>query len=72
MKEYRIQNLEVLKQGELLKEVITAIRDARNKTQLKPKDQVQLHIQTANASVYKNIEGILLKTSECRIRWLCN
>jgi valyl-tRNA synthetase len=61
MKEYRTQNSEVLKQGELLKEVITAIRDARNKTQLKPKDQVQLHIQTANASVYKNIEGILQK-----------
>ena len=61
MKEYRIQNSEVLKQGELLKEVITAIRDARNKTQLKPRDKVQLHIQTANASAYKNIEGILQK-----------
>ena len=61
MKEYRIQNSEVLKQGELLKEVITAIRDARNKTQLKPKDQVKLHIQAANTSVYKNIENFLQK-----------
>jgi valyl-tRNA synthetase len=61
MKEYRIQNSEVLKQGDLLKEVITAIRDARNKTQLKPKDQVKLHIHAANTSVYKNIESILQK-----------
>ena len=61
MKEHRIQKSEVLKQGELLKEVITAIRDARNKTQLKPKDQVKLHIQTANVSAYKNIESILQK-----------
>jgi len=60
-KEYRIQNSEVLKQGELLKEVITAIRDARNKTQLKPRDQVKLHIETADTSAYKNIESILLK-----------
>ena len=60
-KEYRIQNSEVLKQGELLKEVITAIRDARNKTQLKPRDQVKLHIKTANTSAYKKIESILLK-----------
>jgi valyl-tRNA synthetase len=61
MKEYRTQNSEVLKQGELLKEVITSIRDARNKVQLKPKDQVKLHIQTHNSSVYKNIESILQK-----------
>jgi valyl-tRNA synthetase len=61
MKEHRTQNSEVLKQGELLKEVITSIRDARNKVQLKPKDQVKLHIQTQNSSVYKNIESILQK-----------
>ncbi len=61
MEEYRRQNAQSLNQGELLKEVITAIRDARNKAQLKPKDPVKLHIQTANTSVYKNIEGILQK-----------
>jgi valyl-tRNA synthetase len=59
--EYKIQNSEVLKQGELLKEVITAIRDARNKNQLKPKELVKLHIQAADTSVYKNIEDILQK-----------
>ncbi len=61
MKEYTTQHSDVLKQGELLKEVITAIRDARNKAQLKPKDQVKLHIQTGNPSVYKNMEGMLQK-----------
>ena len=61
MKTSRSQNSEVLKQGELLKEVITSIRDARNKAQLKPKDQINLHIQPANTAVYKNIESILQK-----------
>ena len=61
MEEYRVQNSEVLKHGELLKEVITSIRDARNKAQLKSKDQIKLHIQTADNSVYKNIQGILQK-----------
>jgi valyl-tRNA synthetase len=61
LKKYSIQNSEILKQGELLKEVITAIRDARNKVQLKPKDQVKLHIRADNSSAYKNIENILQK-----------
>ena len=45
----------------MLKEVITAIRDARNKNQLKPKDSIRLHIQTDNTDTYKAIESILLK-----------
>jgi valyl-tRNA synthetase len=61
MQEYRGQHADVLKQGELLKEVITAIRDARNKTQLKPKDRVKLHVQTSDTSIYRNIEDILQK-----------
>ncbi|HMK27563.1 MAG TPA: valine--tRNA ligase [Chitinophagaceae bacterium] len=51
----------VLKNGTLLKEVITAIRDARIKNQLKPKDSIRLHIQTENKSTYQSIESILLK-----------
>jgi len=61
MQKYRGQHADVLKQGELLKEVITAIRDARNKTQLKPKDRVKLHVQTSDTSIYRNIEDILQK-----------
>lgn len=50
-----------LNQGELLKQVISALRDARNKNQIKPKDAVQLHIQTANAAAYAAIDKIISK-----------
>ncbi|OSZ80216.1 valine--tRNA ligase [Chitinophagaceae bacterium IBVUCB2] len=45
----------------LLKEVITAIRDARVKNQLKPKDTIKLHVLTDSNETYKSIESILLK-----------
>jgi len=54
-------NQQILQSGNLLKEVITGIRDARNRNQLKPKDSIKLHIQTENIAVYKNIETILSK-----------
>jgi valyl-tRNA synthetase len=52
---------EILKQGKLLKEVITAIRDARNKNQFKPKDEIVLHLQTEDAKMYQSINSILAK-----------
>jgi len=52
---------EILEQGELLKKVISSLRDARNKNQVKPKDTIQLHIQTATAAAYTGIENILSK-----------
>lgn len=52
---------EILEQGELLKQVISSLRDARNKNQVKPKDTIQLHIQTATAASYTRIENILRK-----------
>ena len=51
----------VLQQGELLKQVISALRDARNKNQLKPKDTIQLHIQTATIKSFEAIENIIAK-----------
>ncbi|HEX5652156.1 MAG TPA: valine--tRNA ligase [Chitinophagaceae bacterium] len=51
----------ILQSGALLKEVITAIRDARVKAQLKPKDPLTLHILSANKQAYQPIEGILAK-----------
>ncbi len=45
----------------MLKEIITAIRDARNKNQLKPKDKIKLHIQSSGSFLLKDIETILLK-----------
>jgi valyl-tRNA synthetase len=47
--------------GELLKNVISALRDARNKNQLKPKETIKLHIQTNKISSYQAIEKILAK-----------
>jgi valyl-tRNA synthetase len=52
---------QILQQGNLLKEVITGIRDVRNKNQIKPKEQIELHIQTAVSATYKSIENILAK-----------
>ncbi|MDB5192394.1 MAG: valine--tRNA ligase, partial [Segetibacter sp.] len=51
----------ILAEGELLKQVITALRDARNKNQIKPKEIIQLYVQTANTEAYKPIENILAK-----------
>jgi valyl-tRNA synthetase len=52
---------QILAQGNLLKEVITGIRDVRNKNQIKPKEQISLHIQTAAKETYLPIENILAK-----------
>jgi valyl-tRNA synthetase len=54
-------NAAILKKGVLLKEVITAIRDARNKAQLKPKETIKLHILAVDKTVYQPIESILAK-----------
>ncbi len=51
----------VLGNATLLKEVITAIRDARVKAQLKPKDTIRLHIHSATKITYQPIESILAK-----------
>ncbi len=50
-----------LQTATLLKEVISSIRDARNKAQLKPKETVKLHILTEQADLYTSIETILAK-----------
>ncbi|HEV7780724.1 MAG TPA: valine--tRNA ligase [Chitinophagaceae bacterium] len=54
-------NTELISTGALLKEMISSIRDARVKNQLKPKDPVRLHLQTEQPAVYKKIEAIVLK-----------
>jgi valyl-tRNA synthetase len=52
---------QVLEQGALLKEAITALRDARNKAQLKPKDPIRLHIQSESEATYRRIQQILAR-----------
>ena len=51
----------VLNAGALLKNVISTLRDARNKNQIKPKDLIDLHIQSDNNYTYKTIQNILAK-----------
>ncbi|HEY0273686.1 MAG TPA: valine--tRNA ligase [Chitinophaga sp.] len=51
----------LLTAGNLAKEVITAIRDARNKHTIKPKDTIVLHIETANEAAFEPIKAILAK-----------
>jgi valyl-tRNA synthetase len=51
----------VLQLGEHLKNSITAVRDARIKNNLKPKDAIELYLQTENQHSFKNIEALLLK-----------
>ncbi len=52
---------DLLAKGAILKEVISAIRDARVRAQLKPRDPVALHIQPENRSTYEAIEAILAR-----------
>lgn len=52
---------DILKKGILLKDVITSLRDARNKAQLKPRDTIRLHITTENSKTYETIQDILAK-----------
>jgi valyl-tRNA synthetase len=54
-------NSGLLKQGKLLKEVITGLRDTRVKNQLKPRDEIELHIQTESLQTYEAFKFILAK-----------
>ena len=60
-KKILVTDTATLQQGELLKKVISALRDARNKNQIKPKETIQLHIETDNAKAFEGIENIISK-----------
>ena len=54
-------NETVLSQGAFLKELITNIRDARNKNQLKNKDKIKLSVESNNKEYYNSIKSLLAK-----------
>ena len=54
-------NAQRLEEGNLLQNAITTIRDVRNKQQIKPKDKIQLSVQTDRVSVYESVQNILEK-----------
>ena len=51
----------ILEHGALLQQLISGIRDARNKNQLKPKDTIRLFVNTKNAAFYETCDTILRK-----------
>ncbi|MEO6133885.1 MAG: class I tRNA ligase family protein, partial [Ginsengibacter sp.] len=51
----------ILQSGDKLKELITAIRDTRNKNQIKPKETIQLNVETTDENSYSAFQSILLK-----------
>ncbi|HRP90581.1 MAG TPA: valine--tRNA ligase [Edaphocola sp.] len=57
--EYGTADTAILEEGNLLKQLITGIRDGRNKNQLKPKDVVQLFVESQQPAFYKKIDIIL-------------
>jgi valyl-tRNA synthetase len=52
---------DILSEGMMLKEIITSVRDARNKHQLKPKEAITLHVQTEQPQMYRVIANLLCK-----------
>ncbi|MFY7965373.1 MAG: class I tRNA ligase family protein, partial [Chitinophagaceae bacterium] len=55
------QQSTVLEQGKLLQQVITTLREARAKNNLKPKEEIVLHIQTQQQQAFDSINSILAK-----------
>ena len=51
----------ILAQGNLLKEVITSIRDVRNRNHVKPKEKIKLYIHADKEDNYTSIRDILSK-----------
>jgi valyl-tRNA synthetase len=49
----------IIAQGEILKNVISAVRDARVKNSIKNKESIKLHIQAENRSDYEALFSIL-------------
>lgn len=59
-------NEAVLNQGQLLKELISGLRDVRNKQQIKPKETIDLSIQTEQKANYEGIMDLLSKQVNTR------
>ncbi|PZF71966.1 valine--tRNA ligase [Taibaiella soli] len=59
MPAYNTDNATILKQGAMLQDVITSVRDARNKNQFKPKDQIILSVDTQHKDFYNATLDIL-------------
>ncbi|MGN6542416.1 MAG: valine--tRNA ligase [Ginsengibacter sp.] len=54
-------DVEILKLADKLKNIISAVRDAKNKNNVKPKEKVSLFIETNELDSYYSIKQILIK-----------
>jgi valyl-tRNA synthetase len=61
VKEPVAADVQILEKATLLKATITGLRDTRNKQQIKPKESIDLFIQTTDEITFKAIESILAK-----------
>jgi valyl-tRNA synthetase len=52
---------DILVKGRMLQDCITALRDARNKAQIKPRETVQIYVETTDPAPYGTIGAILSK-----------
>ncbi len=57
---------EILEKAELLKQTITAIRDARTKNNIKPKDAIRLHVASAAPGKYASIQYLISKQANTK------
>ena len=51
----------LLQKGQLLKEIITGLRDLRNKQQVKPKETIAVTIDSLDNDTYRSFEFLLVK-----------
>ncbi len=56
---YAAADTQTLNDGQMLQELITAVRDCRNKSKLKPKETIKLAILTGNQHFYNRVLYIL-------------
>jgi valyl-tRNA synthetase len=56
-----LANQSISETGHLLKQIITAIRDTRIKNHLKPKETIEISVETENRDMYAKMEVILGK-----------
>lgn len=61
----------ILEQGQMLKDIITGIRDVRNKQQIKPKETIRLFIQTQNPDLFTNLYEVIEKQVNASEITLC-
>ena len=61
---------EILEQGLLLQEVITSIRDAKNKSHVTPKEKINLHINSNDQARFEEINTILSKQLNATISFV--